>query len=248
MFWKCCVFVSRGLHGSSLEIRSSQRVEEGDEIVGWHHWLNGHESEQTLRDKPGVLQSTGLQRVGHNLVTEQQQQSVSIPGLEGPSYLTLWCFSSLGWGQGWEWPNTALCLIWSSHSSGHPAAWSCLFAESWSTQGFPAESHDPALFLKSDPTGMPRPSHTSVWIWLSTFLHQLSVGCQLCSRHLRRPWEHGNEQDGQEPCFQKAYTLARWCKAAKKKQTRSGHKKMREEGRRGKPWMGGAVGLLQRRC
>ena len=100
----------------------------GDEIVGWHHWLNGHESEQILRDKPGVPQSTGLQRVGHNLVTEQQQQRVSIPGLEGPSYLTLWCFSSLGWGQGWEWPNTALCLIWSSHSSGHPATWSCLFA------------------------------------------------------------------------------------------------------------------------
>ena len=24
-----------------------------DEIVGWHHWLNRHESEQTLRDSEG---------------------------------------------------------------------------------------------------------------------------------------------------------------------------------------------------
>ena len=41
-----------------------------DEMVGWHHGLNGHESEQTPGDsegqgKPGVLQSMGLQRVGH---------------------------------------------------------------------------------------------------------------------------------------------------------------------------------------
>ena len=24
-----------------------------DEMVGWHHWLNGHESEQTLEDSEG---------------------------------------------------------------------------------------------------------------------------------------------------------------------------------------------------
>ena len=51
-----------------------------DEIVGWQHRLNGHEFEQALGEnsegqarKPGVLQFTGLQRVGHNLATEQQQ-------------------------------------------------------------------------------------------------------------------------------------------------------------------------------
>ena len=32
-----------------------------DEMVGWHHQLNGHESEQ----------SPGSQRVGHDLATEQ---------------------------------------------------------------------------------------------------------------------------------------------------------------------------------
>ena len=46
-----------------------------DETVGWHHQFNGHEFEQTGRwwrtGKPGMLQSMGSQRVGHNLVTEQ---------------------------------------------------------------------------------------------------------------------------------------------------------------------------------
>ena len=41
-----------------------------DWMVGWHHWLNGHDFEQALGDsegqgKPGVLQSMGSQRVGH---------------------------------------------------------------------------------------------------------------------------------------------------------------------------------------
>ena len=48
-----------------------------DEMIGWHHQLNGHEFEKTLGDwkmtgKPGMLQSSGSQRVGHDLVTEQQ--------------------------------------------------------------------------------------------------------------------------------------------------------------------------------
>ena len=39
-----------------------------DEIVGWHHWLNGHEFEQALGEmvktrKSDVLQSMGLRRV-----------------------------------------------------------------------------------------------------------------------------------------------------------------------------------------
>ena len=42
-----------------------------NEMVGRHHWLNGHEFEQALGDrgrigKPGVLQSMGLQRVRHD--------------------------------------------------------------------------------------------------------------------------------------------------------------------------------------
>ena len=46
-----------------------------DETVGWHHQLNGHEFEQTPGDgggqraEPGMLQSMGSQRVGHDLTT-----------------------------------------------------------------------------------------------------------------------------------------------------------------------------------
>ena len=42
-----------------------------NEMVGWHHQLNRHEFAQALgvgdgqRRKPGVLQSLGSQRVGH---------------------------------------------------------------------------------------------------------------------------------------------------------------------------------------
>ena len=39
-----------------------------DEMVGWHHRLNGHEFEQAPGD--GTRQSMGLQRVRHKLATE----------------------------------------------------------------------------------------------------------------------------------------------------------------------------------
>ena len=46
-----------------------------DEMVGQHHRLNGHEFEQIPGEwrtgKPGVLQSMGLQRTGHDWATEQ---------------------------------------------------------------------------------------------------------------------------------------------------------------------------------
>ena len=47
-----------------------------DEIVWWHHWLNAQTLSKLLgivKDRePSVLQSMRSQRVGHNLVTEQQ--------------------------------------------------------------------------------------------------------------------------------------------------------------------------------
>ena len=46
------------------------------EMVGWYHWYNGHEFKQTpktVKDREAwQLQFMGSQRVGHNLVTEQQ--------------------------------------------------------------------------------------------------------------------------------------------------------------------------------
>ena len=48
-----------------------------DEIVGWHHRLDGHEFEQAPWDIEGqgslaMLQFMGSQRAGHDLDTEQQ--------------------------------------------------------------------------------------------------------------------------------------------------------------------------------
>ena len=48
--------------------------------VGGHHQFSGHELGQTPGDNEGqggVLQSLGLQSVGHDLATEQQQQNLS---------------------------------------------------------------------------------------------------------------------------------------------------------------------------
>ena len=62
--------------GKDWGLREKRTTE--DEMVGWHHWLNGHKFEQAPGDsegqRPGVLQSMGSQRVWHDLVTDQQQQ------------------------------------------------------------------------------------------------------------------------------------------------------------------------------
>ena len=47
-----------------------------NEIVGWHHQLNGHEFEQTPGDSEGqgsltCCSSMGLQRLRYDLATEQ---------------------------------------------------------------------------------------------------------------------------------------------------------------------------------
>ena len=51
-----------------------------DEMVGWHHKLNGHEFEKTLGDNEGQgslvrCSPWGSQRVRHDLTTEHQQGS-----------------------------------------------------------------------------------------------------------------------------------------------------------------------------
>ena len=57
--------------------RDWQQEEKGtteDEMAGWHHWLDGRESEWTgswwWTGRPGVLRFMGLQRVGHDWATE----------------------------------------------------------------------------------------------------------------------------------------------------------------------------------
>ena len=45
-----------------------------DEMVGWHHWFNGHELGQTPGDGEGhgMPQSMGSQRLGYDLAAKQQ--------------------------------------------------------------------------------------------------------------------------------------------------------------------------------
>ena len=57
--------------------RQEEKGTTENEMVGWHHQLDGHEFEQAPGVGDGqrglcVLQSTGLQRVGHDWATEQQ--------------------------------------------------------------------------------------------------------------------------------------------------------------------------------
>ena len=73
------------LTGKDPDAGKDWRQEKGvaeDEMVGWHHWLNGHEFEQTLGEKwwtgkLGMLQSMRSQRVRDYLATEQQQDEGS---------------------------------------------------------------------------------------------------------------------------------------------------------------------------
>ena len=45
-----------------------------DEVVGWHHRLNGYEFDQTLRDnKDREAWPREVAEVGHDLATEDQQ-------------------------------------------------------------------------------------------------------------------------------------------------------------------------------
>jgi len=69
--------------------RQEEKGTTEDEMVGWHHRLDGHEFDQAPGDGEGQgMQSRGLQRVGHDWATEQQQQHLLISGL---------CISSPGW-------------------------------------------------------------------------------------------------------------------------------------------------------
>ena len=56
--------------------RQEEKGTTENEMVGWHHWLSGHEFEQTVRDTEGqrslVCYSPSGHRVRHNLGTEQE--------------------------------------------------------------------------------------------------------------------------------------------------------------------------------
>ena len=58
-----------------IEDRQKEKGMTEDEMVGWHHQLDGHEFEWAPRvgwwtGRPGMVQSMGLQRVVHDWATE----------------------------------------------------------------------------------------------------------------------------------------------------------------------------------
>ena len=52
-----------------------ERVTE-NEMVGWHHWFNGHEFEKTLGDGGGQGSLANGVAVRYNLATEQEQSDL----------------------------------------------------------------------------------------------------------------------------------------------------------------------------
>ena len=55
--------LEKTLMWGKIEVQKDQVVAE-NEMVGWHHQLNGHEFVQTLEDGGGMLQSLVSQTVG----------------------------------------------------------------------------------------------------------------------------------------------------------------------------------------
>ena len=76
--------------------RQENRMTE-DEMVGWHHRLDRHEFKQLLvwwwTGKPGVLQSMGLQRVGHDWATELNWPLI----LKKKKYIYIYIYIILLW-------------------------------------------------------------------------------------------------------------------------------------------------------
>ena len=73
----------------TLKLESLKQEEKGtteDEMLAWHHWLDGHEFEQVVMSwwwtgKPGMLQSTGLQRVRQDWVAVLNWRSHKLHGV-----------------------------------------------------------------------------------------------------------------------------------------------------------------------
>ena len=77
--------VKSRLTGKNPDSGKDRRQEEkGQQMVVWHHWLDGHEFEQTLGDTGGQKSlaccSSWGHRVGRKLATEQQ--NATLPPLQ----------------------------------------------------------------------------------------------------------------------------------------------------------------------
>ena len=92
--------------------RQEEKGATEDEMGGWHHWTNGHEFEQTLRDSEGqgslvCCSPCGCKEVRHDYPTEKQQQLLShkkewnsaiCNNVDGPrKYYTYWNVITCMW-------------------------------------------------------------------------------------------------------------------------------------------------------
>ena len=103
---------------------------------GWYDWFSGQELGQPLGDvkrmgRPGVLQSMWLQRVAHDLVTEQQQQQYLNGLVIFPSFFNLsFNFAMRSW--------------WSEHS--HSQLQVLLLVNEWSFSIFRCQEYSQSDF------------------------------------------------------------------------------------------------------
>ena len=75
-----CQLIAEDLHTGNERLEQEEKGGTEYEMVGWHHRRYGHDFEHTPGDNEGqgCLVSCSVwgckEQVGHNLVTEQQQQ------------------------------------------------------------------------------------------------------------------------------------------------------------------------------
>ena len=62
--------------GAGKDWRQKEKGMTEDEMVGWHHWLNGYQGDSEGQESLACC-SSWLQSVRHDLVTEQQQPYIS---------------------------------------------------------------------------------------------------------------------------------------------------------------------------
>ena len=100
-----------------------------DEMVGWHHWLNGewvwvNSGSWWWTGWPGMLQSVGLQRVGHDWVTE-----LNWMGSHWEHLLPRWCSAKECVYNARDWGSIPGSGRSPGAGNGNPFQYSCLGKE-----------------------------------------------------------------------------------------------------------------------
>ena len=84
-----------------------QKMKWLDELVGWHHWFNGHKFEQTPGDSEGQGSLACCSPWGFKEVNTTEQQNNNNMGNEC-NYVVVWTFYSIApvwdWNENWPFP------------------------------------------------------------------------------------------------------------------------------------------------